>query len=58
MINYETGDYDTYVVNAETRNDAFAKFFMTYTDVCFDDVYDYQFYDEKMEEDGWYAGWL
>lgn len=58
IYNEESGTFNTCVVNAESKLEAMGKFFMENSYLCFDDVYDYQWYDVKMEEEGWYKVWL
>lgn len=56
MLNGYDG-YETcmYVSNAKTEYEAFGKFFMDNPSYCFYDVIDYEFYESKVYEDGWYT---
>lgn len=44
-----------YVANGITIDDAFGKFFRANPSYCYGDVYDYDYYDCKVREDGWYT---
>ena len=47
-------EFDTYVSNGKTEDEAFGRFFMDNPTLCFADVFDYEFFDEKVCESGWY----
>ena len=44
-----------YVSNGKSVEEAFGKFFIDNPSYCFDDVADYEFYESKVYEDGWYS---
>ena len=50
-----SGDIKTYVSNGITEDDAFGKYFRNNPLYCFEDVYDYEFYEQKLREEGWYS---
>ena len=43
-----------YISNAKTEEEAFGRFFINNPEYCYGDVYDYEFYDVKVYDDGWY----
>lgn len=43
-----------YVSNGKTKDEAFGRFFLDNPTYCYGDVYDYEFYDTKVRESGWY----
>ena len=55
VYNEEIEDMLIYISNGITVDDAFGKFFRANPDLCFSDVFDYDFYDCKVYEDGWYT---
>lgn len=56
IIMFNSDEYDTFkcVINAETEQKAFYNFFKDNPSFCFDDILNYQFYETKLYEDGWY----
>lgn len=58
IYNEDSGTIFTYVSNAKTQNEAFGKFFIENTSYCFDDIYDFCWFDEKIAEPGWYNDYL
>ena len=51
----QVDDVVTYVANAETEEMAFYKFFRDNPSFCYNDVYDFVFYEDKVFDDGWYS---
>ena len=43
-----------YISNGKSIDEAFGRFFINNSEYCYDDVYDYEYYDEKVYDDGWY----
>lgn len=58
QVQDENGKINTYVSNGTTEDEAFGKFFINNSDMCFNDVLDYEWYDYKVCEDGWFVGYL
>lgn len=52
------GNINTYVSNGTTEDEAFGRFFINNSDMCFNDVFDYEWYDYKVCDDGWFSGCL
>lgn len=44
-----------YVSNGKTLEEAFGRFFMDNPSYCFEDIVDYEYYESKVYEDGWYS---
>lgn len=44
-----------YASNGKTTYESFGKFFINNPMYCYDDVYDYEVYEERYLEDGWYT---
>lgn len=44
----------SYVANGKTEEEAFGKFFMKNPTYCYNDVSDYEFYESKLCDDGWF----
>lgn len=44
-----------YVSNGTSINEAFGSFFIDNPSYCFNDIVDYEFYESKVYEDGWYT---
>lgn len=43
-----------YISNAKTEEEAFGRFFINNPEYCYGDVYDYDWYETKIYDDGWY----
>lgn len=56
ICNEETGGIMTYVSNATSTAAAFGKFFINNPEYCYNDIYDYECYDLRVYDDGWYNG--
>lgn len=48
-------DILTYVANGINIDEAFGKFFRDNPCYCFNDIYDWDWYDNKVYDDGWYC---
>ena len=48
-------DILTYVANGTNIDEAFGKFFRNNPCYCFSDIYDWDWYDNKVYDDGWYC---
>lgn len=51
---FEDGGLDVYASNAKSVEEAFGKFFMENSTYCYSDVLDYEVYENRILEDGWY----
>lgn len=45
----------TYVSNGKSKDEAFGRFFLDNPEYCFADVFDYEWYDKKVCDSGWYT---
>lgn len=57
VYNEYIDEITTYVANGANDDEAFGKFFKNNPQYCFNDIYDYEFYNEKIKDDGWYVGY-
>ena len=55
ILDEETYTIKTYVANGTSVLEAFGKFFIKNHEFCYDDIFDYEHYDYKVCEDGWYT---
>lgn len=56
VYNTDEEEMYTYVSNGRSSDEAFGKFFLENEDYCYADIYDYEYYEYKVLEDGWYTG--
>jgi hypothetical protein len=55
IYSYSKRDTISYVSNGRSEAEAFGNFFMKNPEYCYDDIYDYEMYETRVCDDGWFS---